>query len=133
MLPGTLCLMKPHSSHSQGKKSPPVSQRERHAQESIPGCGQIVVPVPLRGQGDAQTPHHLPALWRGHSVSPQRKDAGQEGDVDVVPRTKPHRFVWRAPPSQWEMSLPPHPASMPEVTGTALCPGCAGCHRPVLF
>lgn len=88
--------MKPHSSHSQGKKSSPASQRERHAQESIPGCGEMVVPVPLRGQGDARTPHHLPALRRGRSVSPP----AQEGDADVVPSTKPHGVAWCAPPSQ---------------------------------
>lgn len=42
MLPGTLCLREPLPAHSQGQKSPPASQRERHTQESVPGHGRVV-------------------------------------------------------------------------------------------
>lgn len=49
MLPGTLCVRKPLSAHSQGKKSPPASQREEHSGKH-PGTREDGGPAPAGGE-----------------------------------------------------------------------------------
>lgn len=107
-LPARINTVLPWECHGRGLPGA-IPGGSQHREGSHPGEGTV-----LRGISLLQTPQ----LWRMCS-SPARDKAMPGCAV--------------GPPSQWETPLPPHPAGTSAVVGTAPCPGCAACHRLVLF